>query len=133
VKPTTDTVLYNSDGPDNYDFPDKGMVIECPDRPAGTEFNSDTMRYERSEAMTHGRTPAVGVIGISHLNEGLLDDIDQLAEEHVNPAIPQLVYENVDESLIQYTGSSTLERVEHIRSDYSDESPLSDDWWPSEE
>lgn len=133
VKPTSDTFLYNSDDTDSYDFPEKGMVVECPDRPAGATFNPDRMRYEQTESMTHGRTPAVGVIGVSHLNEELLDDVDQLAEEHVNPAIPQLVYDNVDESLVQFTGASTLERIEHIRSDYSDKSPLSDDWWPSEE
>jgi hypothetical protein len=83
--------------------------------------------------MTHGRTPAIGVINISYIDDEILGDVDQLAEEHVNPAIPQLVYDNVDESLVQYTGALTLERVEHIRSDYSDKSPLSDDWWPPEE
>lgn len=134
VKRSGESFIYNSDEPDDYDFPEKGMVVECPDYPAGAEFNSDRMRYEQNESMTCGRTPAVGVINISNINNELLDDIAELAEEHVYPAIPQRIYNSVDSSVVEYTGSSTLKEIDHIRSaQFDDESPLEDDWWPSDE
>jgi hypothetical protein len=60
VAPTDNVGLYS----DDENFPDQGVVAECPDRPAGAVFNEDTRRYERiRDRFRYGRTPAVGVIG----------------------------------------------------------------------
>ncbi|MFC4540782.1 hypothetical protein ACFO5R_02425 [Halosolutus amylolyticus] len=130
VTPTDRVGLYT----DGEDFPARGMVVECPDQPAGATFNGDTKRYETTGGITHGRTPAIGVIAIEHLSEEITEEIGQLCEEHVYPAVSQLIYSHYDDSLVKFTGSSAVRKEGHIRSTrFNSESPLSNSWWPSTE
>lgn len=127
VTPTGRVEVYK----DSKDFPDRGMVVECPDQPAGATFNEDKKKYESIKGVTHGRTPAVGVIDINDLSEEVFEDIGQLCEQHVYPAVSQMVYDNYDSSLVKFTGASAVRQENHIRhARFGDESPLSDSWWP---
>lgn len=130
VTPTEKVGLYN----DSDDFPDHGMVVKCPDRPAGATFNEDRKRYEPINGVTHGRTPAVGVIDIGHISAEVFEEIGQLCEEHVYPAVPQIVYNNYDSSLVEFTGASAVRKEDHIsHARFNDDNPLSESWWSSDE
>jgi hypothetical protein len=130
VIPTDRVGLYS----DSEAFPDHGMVVECPDQPAGATFNNDRMRYGPVNDISHGRTPAVGVINIEHLSEEILEDIGQLCEQHVYPAVPQIIYRNHDNALVKFTGASSVTKLGHIRrTQFINENPLSENWWSSAE
>ncbi|MFB6282868.1 MAG: hypothetical protein ABEK59_02910 [Halobacteria archaeon] len=112
--------FYNSE-----DFPNRGMVVECPDRPAGATFNVEEKRYELIKGVSHGRTPAVGFINIDYLSEEDLKNFAKLCEEHVYPAVTQMVYNNYNKSYVKFTGASTVIRIDHVPDViYAGENPL---------
>jgi len=121
---------YKHGGP--VDVPEKGFVVECPSEPAGAEFNDENLRYEQDpEGEYRTRQPAVGVIDVNKLSKADLNRIRPLSEEHLYPAIPQVVWDVIGEEDISYVPDERLTQIKSNRNLRDATAPLSNDWWES--
>lgn len=115
------------------EFPDRGLIVERLSRPAGASFNRSRKEYQpRLDKPVNHREPEIGVVSIEDLSPDVFEKIQDLAEEHVYPAISQVVAAEVGEDSIHYAAPSetrlnSAARRGVVRAEYDD--LLADSWW----